>query len=99
MVESKDARGKDLVTQRDIDNEFGLFTDEMPEGTIPAAEEELLAAYPYDEVLGPDEDRVAEAEASTENSPVDPAAPKEHFHGTDLINGVGREPEKENRKR
>ncbi|GGD93679.1 hypothetical protein [Paenibacillus nasutitermitis] len=86
---------KDLVTQRDIDKDAGLFTDEVPENVIQGAADELLEVYPYDAVLKADEDRVDEAEAKIDDSPVDPAAPQEEFHGTDLLNGVGNHPEEE----
>jgi len=86
---------KDLVTQRDIDKEAGLFADELPEEVIQGAADELLEVYPYDAVLKADEDRVSEAEANVDDSPVDPAAPPEEFHGTDLLNGVGNKPEEE----
>ncbi|MBW7477646.1 hypothetical protein K0T92_23270 [Paenibacillus oenotherae] len=91
----KDQEMKDLATQRDIDPDYGLFVDEVDEDVIPGAEEELLEIYPYDEVLRVDEDRVSEAEDKGDDSPVDPAAPEDGFHGTDLLNGVGHEPEKE----
>lgn len=38
---------------------------------------------------------VPDADDIAMNSPVDPAAPDEEFHGTDLLNGVGRHPEEE----
>lgn len=91
----KDQDDKDLVTQKDIDPEYGLFVDEGAEDAVPAAEDELLEIYPYDDVLRVDEDRVSKAENRMDNSPVDPAAPKDEFHGTDLLNGVGREPGQE----
>lgn len=91
----KDQDDRDLVTQRDIDPDYGLFVDEAAEAAIPTAEDELLEIYPYDEVLRVDEDRVSKAEDRMGNSPVDPAAPKDEFHGTDLLNGVGHEPEHE----
>ncbi|MDQ0113490.1 hypothetical protein [Paenibacillus harenae] len=38
---------------------------------------------------------VPDADVIAMNSPVDPAAPEDEFHGTDLLNGVGRHPEEE----
>ena len=88
-----------LVTEREIDPEFGLFNEEESAGALPDAEEELEAVYPAGDVIADDtqEEKVPEADQIAKNSPVDPAAPEEMFHGTDLINGVGAEPEKETR--
>ncbi|KKC47229.1 hypothetical protein VE23_08805 [Paenibacillus sp. D9] len=33
-----------------------------------------------------------------DDTPVDPAAPPDEFHGTDLLNGVGAHPEEEDRE-
>ncbi|WP_139996809.1 hypothetical protein [Paenibacillus paridis] len=38
---------------------------------------------------------VPDADLISKDSPVDPASPGEEFHGTDLLNGVGRHPEEE----
>ncbi|MBW7457399.1 hypothetical protein ACFOLF_18840 [Paenibacillus sepulcri] len=94
-MDKKLSEDQDLVTQRDIDKHAGLFADEIPEDEVQGDVEELLEVYPYDAVLKADEDRVAEAEADVDSTPVDPAAPQEEFHGTDLLNGVGNEPEEE----
>lgn len=89
-----------LVTERDIDPEFGLFEDE-PYVTA-SAEDELLAMYPHHNVHsanGQEQDLdITVDQAMTETSPdealnasetpIDPAAPEEQFHGTDLLNGV-----------
>lgn len=43
----KSARdSEDLVTEKDIDDQFGLFTDELPNSGLPNASERLAAAYP-----------------------------------------------------
>ncbi|NIK71158.1 hypothetical protein [Paenibacillus sp. BK720] len=36
----------DLVTERDIDPNFGLFTEEMPQIVLPDASSKLIDRYP-----------------------------------------------------
>ncbi|WP_336774858.1 hypothetical protein [Paenibacillus sp. MMO-58] len=36
----------DLVTERDIDPKFGLFTEEMPQIVLPDATSKLIDRYP-----------------------------------------------------
>lgn len=82
-----------LVTEKDIDSEFGLFTEDMRKEALPDTEEELEEKYPpksrtrIGAVTDPDLTELAD------DTPVDPAAPPEQFHGTDLLNGAGSEPE------
>ncbi|WP_424766538.1 hypothetical protein [Paenibacillus sp. sgz302251] len=104
-----------LATEKDIDPEFGLFTEEQPVKAVKDAEDLLREQYPYEAAAAHElRDSVAMAELEqSEETPqrlpdvpdadtmlgsdnVDPAAPKEVFHGTDLLNGVGHHPEQEN---
>jgi hypothetical protein len=78
-----------LVTEKDIDPRFGLFTEEVQEGAVSETSEEIseeLATVPDADIIAKD-------------SPVDAATPVEEFHGTDLLNGVGRHPEEETEER
>jgi hypothetical protein len=94
-----------LITERDIDPEYGLFSEEAQTDHIPTAEQELEDMYPAPEQSNRnastpiEEDTglesVPDADDISQNSPVDPAAPPDIFHGTDLINGVGNDPEEE----
>lgn len=110
---------KSLVTEKDIDPAFGLFSDEGQEGAVRDASEQLLERYPYGDVTeshipeaidaGIEADTevdsaeeiseelaaVPDADAIAKDSPVDPASPADEFHGTDLLNGVGKHPEEE----
>lgn len=77
----------DELLQRYPDSEAGLL------GAVIANEGD-------DEVDTPEEisaeiAAVPDADDIAMNSPVDPATPQEEFHGTDLLNGVGRHPEEE----
>ncbi|AJY76128.1 hypothetical protein [Paenibacillus beijingensis] len=78
-----------LVTEKDIDSEFGLFTAETKKDALPNTEGELEEKYPPKSrtrigvVTDPDLAELAE------DTPIDPAAPPEEFHGTDLLNGAG----------
>lgn len=107
---SNNKRDQSLVTERDIDPDYGMFganRDTMAD-PVPDAEERLEEMYPADQVLagaeaapgpangaGTEFPDVPDADALAEDSPVDPAAPEDEFHGTDLLNGVGHEPEDE----
>ncbi|MFC4779076.1 hypothetical protein ACFO9Q_19975 [Paenibacillus sp. GCM10023252] len=90
---------KDLVTERDIDPEFGLFADETPKGSVRGSTEELVALYPDQDVIMDTRQRsdeeIPDADEVSFHSPVDPASPPDEFHGTDLLNGVGHDPEHE----
>ncbi|MCF2943707.1 hypothetical protein [Paenibacillus tarimensis] len=92
-----------LATERDIDPEFGLFEDNRVSQAVPDAEEELLSSYPEEKVRreashdesGESIEDIPDADAISADSPVDPASPHDHFHGTDLLNGAGAEPGEE----
>ncbi|NIK79495.1 hypothetical protein FHS15_004655 [Paenibacillus castaneae] len=101
-----------FVTEKDIDPEFGLFTEETQQGAVPEASETLLKQYPHDYAAARADDEldnevdkaeeiseelaaVPDADAIAVDSPVDPASIVEEFHGTDLLNGVGKYPEEE----
>ncbi|GGF93007.1 hypothetical protein [Paenibacillus abyssi] len=95
MAMKKDDRVDDLVTEKDIDPEFGLFTEEPDAAGVPDATEELIERYPSETVLRVEEDPILEEPEDRIIDPVDPAAPQEEFHGTDLLNGVGNRPYEE----
>jgi hypothetical protein len=92
-----------LITERDIDPEFGLFSEEAETDQVRSAEQELLDTYTQPGMLEENDsqadeinlDAVPDADDISENSPIDPASPPDEFHGTDLINGVGNDPEDE----
>ncbi|MFF2092430.1 hypothetical protein [Paenibacillus sp. NPDC058174] len=42
---------EDLVTEKDIDDKFGLFTEEPQSHVLPNASERLTAAYPRQSAL------------------------------------------------
>jgi len=93
-----------LVTERDIDPKFGMFSDRKEAEAVPTAEQELLETYAQPSMLSEQDTNAAEAgelpdipdaDEISANSPVDPAAPPDQFHGTDLLNGVGNDPEEE----
>ncbi|PZD94415.1 hypothetical protein DNH61_18625 [Paenibacillus sambharensis] len=92
-----------LATERDIDPGFGLFEDNRVSQAVPDAEEELLSSYPEEKVrreAASDESGesiadVPDADTIAAGSPVDPASPHDHFHGTDLLNGAGADPGEE----
>lgn len=63
--------------------------DEIDFGT--EADNEVDTAEEISEELA----AVPDADAIAKNSPVDPASPADEFHGTDLLNGVGKHPEEE----
>jgi len=93
-------RQESLATERDIDPDFGMFTEEFASYSVPDAEDKLTAMVPdRDNLMSAEEDGVfpdiPDADAVAEESPVDPASPPEQFHGTDLLNGVGAHPEEE----
>ncbi len=93
-------RRQSLITERDIDPEFGMFTEELAAYSVPDAEDKLTAMVPDDETMAAAEENgsfpdIPDADAISEESPVDPASPPEQFHGTDLLNGVGAHPEEE----
>ena len=93
-------RRQSLITERDIDPEFGMFTEDLAGDSVPDAEQELTAMVPDDETMAAAEENgsfpdIPDADAISEESPVDPASPQEQFHGTDLLNGVGAHPEEE----
>ncbi|MCA0756183.1 hypothetical protein KP806_14095 [Paenibacillus sp. N4] len=96
---------RSLATEKDIDPKFGLFTEETAEGAVQEADDLLLEKYPSADAEetrlrnegwaeGELED-VPDADDLSANSEVDAAAPEEEFHGTDLLNGVGKHPEEE----
>jgi len=98
MMDSE--RQEPLATERDIDPDYGMFTEEFAAYSAPDAEEKLTATVPdSDDRMSAGEDSVfpdiPDADAVAEESPVDPASPPEQFHGTDLLNGVGAHPEEE----
>ena len=89
-----------FVNQRYIDPEFWLFTDEVDNGFVPPAETRLneVDSDKQIEVTSDEVDlnSVPDAdEYAGRPTPVDPAAPPDEFHGTDLLNGAGNEMEKE----
>ncbi len=91
-----------LATEKDIDPAFGLFTEEAEDEAVPHAEQLLEERYPEQDALYTSVSQieyadVPDADAISQDSEVDPAAPEEEFHGTDLLNGVGRHPEEEDR--
>jgi hypothetical protein len=93
-------RRQSLATERDIDPEFGMFTEDIAGYSVPDAEHKLTAMVPDDEAITSAEEDgsfpdIPDADAVSEESPVDPASPPEQFHGTDLLNGVGAHPEEE----
>src|SRR5690606_9145084 len=99
--DKKEELGRSLATERDIDPDFGMFTEEFDVYSVPDAEDKLTATVPEgDDRMTAVEDGgsfpdVPDADAIAEESPVDPASPPEQFHGTDLLNGVGAHPEEE----
>jgi hypothetical protein len=91
---------RSLATEKDIDPEFGLFTEEAEGHAVPSADELLEQQYPEEEVHQAATSRIEfadmpDADAVSKDSEVDPVAPKEEFHGTDLLNGVGHHPREE----
>lgn len=114
--EYKRGEKKGLVTEKDIDPEFGLFTDEEQVQALDEISEQLLEQYPYEDMHAaptqsdseaghyePDSSEeiteelaaVPDADVIAGDTPVDPAAAAEEFHGTDLLNGVGHNSEQE----
>ncbi|WP_336787492.1 hypothetical protein [Paenibacillus sp. MMO-177] len=43
----------DLVTERDIDPNFGLFTEEVPQIVLPDATSKLIDRYPNNGAAAP----------------------------------------------
>lgn len=89
-----------VVTQRETDPDFWLFTEEDNNGLVPPVDAELIEVYPDKQIEAAEDevelDSVPDAdEYAGRPTPVDPAAPPDEFHGTDLLNGAGNEPEKE----
>ena len=98
-MKEKNNHPDSLVTEREIDPSFGLFNEEKETEYVTDAETELEEKYPEQDVIldeiTPEEE--ADSAEAAQGTPVDPAAPEELTPGVDLINGVGAEPEKENR--
>ncbi|XEC95187.1 hypothetical protein AB6A23_00960 [Paenibacillus tarimensis] len=64
--ETMGGRGTDdLVTERDIDPEFGLFTEEKIQSEVPDATLELEKIYPvHDVIRSPQEEQATEGGVS-----------------------------------